>query len=781
MDKGLDNIPTVLHQYHEKFVLVIYENGVRTDIKGNHKNQNWDIEKVSQEQIKYKKESIICSKIVLPKNIICIDVDEECDIILNQIKMNYNDSIGGDGNSKGFHRYYLCDWIDDNVVSQTEVFKNYKGDFFCANGNNWVFENVDKKWNGIELEHLDKERFMKQLNSKGLIEIFKSKNRVVKKDKKTTTDDNIKKKVMIVIKKYFGDIYNSCNMCIDNQNKKIQLANLNNKCFQGEEHKHAKDILYINENNIVSNCKSSRCEEGKIVPIPDGFYDELYDVMEWEKASETDKEKTENIKLVVDDFYAGSLKFTRKILPLIKNRIVYCCKKWYVVDDNNLWIITDKPYGYILPIIEKCIDRGCDDINKKINNTSIKTSKEVMKMYRLELQNQSGLHKQADFTQLKQGVIENMMRLLLDNEFYIKIDNLPYYIAFRNGLYNIKTKKLERQIEPTDYITKRLDYDYKEERNKEDEKWLLHEIKKICNWNDEHTKYMLNIIAYAFTGDAKRYKHIYNFIGQTASNGKTTILSAIDSCFPCYVGKFNSDLLDEKCSSKAHKHLMDIKGVRIFWCEEMKASAILDERMLKMLGDGEKIKNEVLFGTTEEIYCRGKCFTAGNSGLRFSKMDEGIARRIQVSQLDSHFSKDHKEDDYENKTFKVDAKMDEKIFSKRMSLFHILMDYAYDVYTNGLMDMPKEYQDEVNETINTNKSKIAEWLDENIDLKAVGFFTSVKQIKEQYEESGEKANGSFNREVIDYMKRKKVKYDSQMRKSIEGNKHKGFFKDIKIA
>ena len=146
MDKGLDNIPTILHQYHQKFILVIYENGVKTEIKGNHKNQNWDIEKVRQEQIKCKKESIICSKIVLPKNIVCIDVDEKNEIILNQIKMSYNDkSIGVGGNSKGFHKFYFCDWIDDNVVSQTEVFENYKGDFFCANGNNWVFENVDKR------------------------------------------------------------------------------------------------------------------------------------------------------------------------------------------------------------------------------------------------------------------------------------------------------------------------------------------------------------------------------------------------------------------------------------------------------------------------------------------------------------------------------------------------------------------------------------------------------------------------------------------------------------
>ena len=121
--------------------------------------------------------------------------------------------------------------------------------------------------------------------------------------------------------------------------------------------------------------------------------------------------------------------------------------------------------------------------------------------------------------------------------------------------------------------------------------------------------------------------------------------------------------------------------------------------------------------------------------------------------------------------------MQTKMNKRKMSLFHILMEHAHNVYTDGLPEPPQEFIDEKDETMEMNRNKIEEWIDENIDFKgSVGFRVSKKEIKLAYEESGEKVGATFDKQIRDILKRRKIKYDKNNKK----DGCRGIYMDIKL-
>ena len=53
-------------------------------------------------------------------------------------------------------------------------------------------------------------------------------------------------------------------------------------------------------------------------------------------------------------------------------------------------------------------------------------------------------------------LIMHLQCLLKDNKFIYKLDDIKYFIAFKNSLYNIKKKLSEEGIKDTDYLTETI-------------------------------------------------------------------------------------------------------------------------------------------------------------------------------------------------------------------------------------------------------------------------------------------------------------------------------------
>lgn len=758
----MNMIPQKIISLHSKFVIVYRDANGKKQVRGNSITDNWNQQEANIKSIGLKQPQI-CSKIDLHgTNICCIDVDDNT-TLEELIKINpiFAKGLKTKGNNKGHHAYFQGEnnWIVEKTKKAVKVFKDFEGDFL----NDIVFEDITKEWYDKDtIPYINEDVFKSLLTENGKNLIFnirpKVENNIIQSSENQTEQ---KRNVDSIIIKSIGK-YNST-MCIDPIKNQVKLTNKNPTCLNGIEHSSPKDCIFINNDNIVHSCLSGKCEN-RIIKIPEEDFDELKQIVGL-------KVVEKELSLCANDFENGSENIAKKLVPTLKKYISFCNGSWYVIEPNNIWSIVKKPYPYIATHINKAIDKGLNALNKKLQETT--TEQEAI---RKKINNHSSLYNKVDVSSLKTGIIENLTKMLKDNNFYRLLDDNPYTIAFKNGLYNIKTKTFTEGIKPEDYITKTLQYDYDDTRNETHEKWLKKEFLKICNNNEEHMEYIFSIIGYALSGDSTKYKHIYSFIGQSASNGKTTILTALTDAFPEYVAKGNSDMIDSKCANKHHKYLTKLKGNRLVWLEEIAESAIIDSRLIKLIADGDIINNEVLFGTNEDIINNSKLFSCSNHSWKFNKADEGISRRFNHIQLDSHFSKDHKEDNYEKKQFKVDYEINKKIQERKMSLFHILMEYANKVFTNGLPNTPQEFINEKEETMEMNKNVLQLWIEENINFHANGQRVSKKEIKEAYENAGNKVDSTFDKQFRDEMKKLGVTFN----RNTTSNGNRGVFIDISL-
>ena len=135
-------------------------------------------------------------------------------------------------------------------------------------------------------------------------------------------------------------------------------------------------------------------------------------------------------------------------------------------------------------------------------------------------------------------------------------------IAFKNGIYDIKTKEFKNKIYPSHYLSKTLDFEFDENINEENTKFIHNEITKICNMNENCKNYYLSILAYSLCGDPSKYEDIYCLIGQSASNGKSKLIEALVEILPIYVGRSNVKVF-ESTFDKKHKFILDFAKYRL--------------------------------------------------------------------------------------------------------------------------------------------------------------------------------------------------------------------------
>jgi phage/plasmid-associated DNA primase len=282
----------------------------------------------------------------------------------------------------------------------------------------------------------------------------------------------------------------------------------------------------------------------------------------------------------------------------------------------------------------------------------------------------------------------------------------------------LKNKTFRQGFNDSDYLTRVIDYDYSPS-TQEDRDFMMNVFKKICNWNDEHLKYYLSVFGYSLLGDAELEKSMYFLVGQGGNNGKTLILDALAvDIMPCYVSKIER-MTFEMGYSKAHKHLVGIKGMRIIYIEELRKNK-MNEALLKEIADGKTIKNEVMFGTNEEMDIMCKLFALSNHTPNFDN-DGGTENRYNQLQFNSCFNKDNTEDNYETLSFVRDNKLAEKIKNKyKLAVCDILFDFAHQ-YTvnNALHPTPAEFIEATKETIAMN-SPFKTWFEENCEVSPEG-------------------------------------------------------------
>ncbi len=468
------------------------------------------------------------------------------------------------------------------------------------------------------------------------------------------------------------------------------------------------------------------------------------------------------LKSILDTINEGPKAVIEAIVYDLKAVLIYSNKTWFNCGENNVWRVCNKPDIHFQNTIHKKLDMYiCDlaetkpaDYNDKIKGSVDIKSKIDKKSFNIQL-------------------IDYGVELLNIDDFYSKLDTNQGYIAFKNGLYDLKTGKFHAGFVPEDRVQYTLDYDIPKKDNKQIQQVKLL-FKKICNDNEECLDFVLRVLGYSLTGLSSEVQKFFVFVGLTAANGKSSLLEAMECVFPQYVTKLNGKAFLTN-NSVAHKSLSDMAGKRIIYTEELPEKGQLNSELLKDVADGKDLKNTALYRTDEKIKIMGKIFMTSNHTPTF-EADNGMSRKYCQLQFESKFLPQTELDDKRDlnggiippKHFLADPKWRETILSLRSGVVHLMLDYAHKYFADGLA-FPKHILTESRETCEDNDFFNDIWHDleikDNCLLSKLEVDNWVREHRKPF------------KYFKDAFKKKGIEYDSQKR----ANGKKGFFVGVQLG
>lgn len=404
--------------------------------------------------------------------------------------------------------------------------------------------------------------------------------------------------------------------------------------------------------------------------------------------------------LSVDLLKKGDLEVSKYLAKIMNMK--YYNKRWvYFVEKKGLWIEINDVANLIGGKIQELINKATFKLNTEIkelddDDENKQKKEEDLKFYNKEYQKANTSHN--NLIKLMKG------DCLVDGEWFARLDNMPYKVAFKDGIYDLKKCRFRKKLYAMDYLTKTIPMNYKK-ADPLKKVALLKELKKICNWNDTHLDRYLSQYGYMMCGVAQREQVFFQYKGETASNGKSVVPEALSAIMPCYVRAMGSDTFETSNKSQVHKVIATWRGLRIGWINETDKNAQQDASLLKKICEGTPVSFKRMYGDQEEMPITFKALFVGNQELKVKDADGGIARRWVVNQLDSDFQEYYTEDNYEKCQFVKDKSFQERLINDyKYELLEIIFDYAKMYCDEGKMkDVPIEWIEEKEAVLETNR------------------------------------------------------------------------------
>jgi phage/plasmid-associated DNA primase len=471
----------------------------------------------------------------------------------------------------------------------------------------------------------------------------------------------------------------------------------------------------------------------------------------------------------LDDPYKTAVTISNTL----KDTLVLCKENWYMLTDNQLWKQQKEPSFYIINELRKYIDESNKKLVHKISQASGEEKDKLIEKSKIYLK----AYKTISGSSFLNVLTKYLKTLLADDKFADKLDANKGLLAFQNGIMDLETKTFREGILSSDFVTQTIPYDYVK-GNESKKMFVKSVLLKILNNNAEHLEYFLSIIGYTFIGSPNLEKSIYFCVDKTdkacGDNGKTFFFDILTALLPNYVYKSKGSLLEEG-NTKVHKQLVMMKGKRLVWLDEFGKKKSNSE-LMKEIGDGLNIENEVMFGTSETINIMFKLFTLTNNMPIIDPKDTAVYNRYKQISYGSHFDRtgNRVEEDAENLLFIADTSLGDKIKAEYYNeVFDIIIEYANKYYSKKLPSIPIQFIKDTKETQKSNDA-FANWFDENCEID-INERVALKAIVSQ--------SGLSEKLVKEGMIRMGFKYDKDLSKlgKDESNKpYKGGYVGIKL-
>jgi len=450
----------------------------------------------------------------------------------------------------------------------------------------------------------------------------------------------------------------------------------------------------------------------------------------------------------------------KKIVPVIKKVLVYCRGEWYSYDDEtHLWSVIKEPQMIIKEHLFECVAANNTDVSMRLSKVS--STNEALRKSLIETQAlYLNMYKKIETLQVLALVKKDLERHLCDNEFCNKLDQTAGKLIYKDGVYDIETDTFCAGLKYEHFITYTLPYNYRKPTEK-DKEYVKTKVKQICANEEWRYDYYMEILGYSMLGMPDKEQVAFFMVGETAGNGKSTLLEALTEMMPNLVVKLNSKTFSEG-NNDAKKSISSIRGARVAWINEVEKKK-QNVELIKDIADGKPILNPVLYQQKEEkIQIKAKPLFVSNTEVAFAN-DAGIKRRYRYVEFVAKFHTQQEYDALETKRDNLDFVRDNAFAeflvteSGFFALLELILEGARRWFKAGKLVVPEPYVKLANAACDKN-DEYAEFVSANI-VKCEGAFVTRFAIEERYKEKFDRKMKSEKDVFRKYMASKGFAYD----------------------
>ena len=468
-------------------------------------------------------------------------------------------------------------------------------------------------------------------------------------------------------------------------------------------------------------------------------------------------------------------KVAQVISTTLKMTLVLCNEKWFMLNEQQLWKQQKEASFYIINELRKYIDKSNEKIVYQITKAEGDIKDKLVEKSKIYLKS----YKSISANGFLNVLTKFLKTLLADNTFEKKLDNNAGKLVFKNGIMDLQTHEFTVGIQASDFVTDTIPYAY-EPTNicKQKKQFVKDVLLKILNNNVDHLEYFLGLIGFTFIGNPHLEKSIYFCVDKTlrsaGDNGKTFFFDILTTLLPNYVYKTDKSFLEDG-NKKTHKQLVMMKGRRLVWADEFNEKKANAE-LMKLIGDGLQIENEIMFGTSETIEIMFKTWILTNHIPKIDPKETAVYNRYKQISYGSHFDRTGKRtvENAELLQFVADPSLGDLIKTEyKNEVFELVIEYANKYYKSKLPAIPEQFKKDTEATKMKN-DEFATFLQD----KCIMDETERVALKVLVSQSG------FTEKLVkEGMERNGYKYDKDLRKlgkDENNNAHKGGYIGLKL-